>query len=135
LLRFTARLGLPARPCDARRCGWRSSTTPPFTKSVGPTNGQRRSAGVFRGSPDDRRDGFIHFSTAAQVRGTLEKYFAGESGLVLIAVAAGKLGAALKWEPSRGGALFPHLYGDLSLTAVLWSRPLASITDFKQLAQ
>jgi uncharacterized protein (DUF952 family) len=93
------------------------------------------SAGVFRGSPDDRRDGFIHFSTAAQVPGTLEKYFAGESGLVLIAVAAGKLGAALKWEPSRGGALFPHLYGDLSLTAVLWSRPLASITDFKQLAQ
>jgi uncharacterized protein (DUF952 family) len=92
-------------------------------------------AGVFRGSPDDRRDGFIHFSTAAQVPGTLETYFAGASGLVLIAVAAGKLGAALKWEPSRGDALFPHLYGDLLLTAVLWSRPLALITDFKQLAQ
>jgi uncharacterized protein (DUF952 family) len=92
-------------------------------------------AGIFRGSPDDSRDGFIHFSTAAQVPGTLEKYFAGESGLVLIAVDAGKLDAPLKWEPSRGGALFPHLYGDLSLTAVLWSRPLASITDFKQLAQ
>jgi uncharacterized protein (DUF952 family) len=92
-------------------------------------------ARVFCGSPDDRRDGFIHFSTAAQVPGTLEKYFSGEPGLVLIAVDAGRLGAALKWEPSRGGALFPHLYGDLSLDAVLWSRPLASITDFKQLAQ
>jgi uncharacterized protein (DUF952 family) len=92
-------------------------------------------AGVFRGSPDDKHDGFIHFSTAAQIPETIEKYFAGESGLVLVAVDAAKLGAALKWEPSRGGALFPHLYGDLSLTAVLWSRALASITDFKQLAQ
>jgi uncharacterized protein (DUF952 family) len=92
-------------------------------------------AGVFRGSPDDKRDGFIHFSTAAQIPETVEKYFAGESDLVLVAVGAAKLGAALKWEPSRGGALFPHLYGDLSLTAVLGSRALASITDFKQLAQ
>jgi len=92
-------------------------------------------AGVFRGSPDDKRDGFIHFSTAAQIPETVEKYFAGESDLVLVAVDAAKLGAALKWEPSRGGALFPHLYGDLSLTAVLWSRALASITDFKQMAQ
>lgn len=92
-------------------------------------------AGVFRGSPDDKRDGFIHFSTAVQIPETVEKYFAGESDLVLVAVDAAKLGAALKWEPSRGGALFPHLYGDLSLTAVLWSRALASITDFKQLAQ
>jgi uncharacterized protein (DUF952 family) len=91
--------------------------------------------GVFRGSPDDQRDGFIHFSTAAQVPGTVEKYFTGQSELVLIAINADTLGAALKWEPSRGGALFPHLYGDLSLAAVLWSRPLASITDFKQLGQ
>jgi uncharacterized protein (DUF952 family) len=90
---------------------------------------------VFRGSPDDLRDGFIHFSTAAQLPGTFEKYFAGEIGLVLIAVDATALGAALKWEPSRGGAPFPHLYGELALTAVLWSRPLASITDFRQLAQ
>ena len=92
-------------------------------------------AGVFPGSPDDKRDGFIHFSTAAQIPETVEKYFAGESDLVLVAVDAAKLGAALKWEPSRGGALFPHLYGDLSLTAVVWSRALASITDFKQMAQ
>jgi uncharacterized protein (DUF952 family) len=91
--------------------------------------------GVFRGSPDDQRDGFIHFSTAAQLEGTVEKYFAGQPGLLLIAINADALGAALKWEPSRGGALFPHLYGDLSLAAVLWGRPLASITDFKQLRQ
>jgi uncharacterized protein (DUF952 family) len=92
-------------------------------------------AGVFRGSPDDHRDGFIHFSTAAQVPGTVERYFSGEPGLVLIAVDTRKLGGALKWETSRGGALFPHLYGDLSLDVVLWARPLASITDLKQLAQ
>jgi uncharacterized protein (DUF952 family) len=91
--------------------------------------------GVFRGSPDDRRDGFIHFSTAAQVPGTLAKYFAGEVGLILIAVDTAKLGEALRWEPSRDNALFPHLYAELSLDAVLWSRPLASISDLKQLSQ
>jgi len=92
-------------------------------------------ARCFRGSPDDRRDGFIHFSTAAQVPGTVEKYFSGQAGLLLIAIDVGALGAALRWEPSRGGALFPHLYGDLSLEAVLWTRPLASIADLRQLAQ
>jgi uncharacterized protein (DUF952 family) len=91
--------------------------------------------GVFRGSPDDRRDGFIHFSTAGQTPGTYEKYFSDTPGLVLAAINATALGAALKWEPSRGGALFPHLYGDLPLTAVLWSRPLSSSADVKQLSQ
>ncbi len=90
---------------------------------------------VFRGSPDDVRDGFIHFSTAEQALGTFEKYFAGETGLVLGAVDTRALGPALKWEPSRGGALFPHLYGELALDAVLWSRPVASAADFKQLGQ
>ncbi len=90
---------------------------------------------IFRGSPDDRRDGFIHFSTAAQVPGTVEKYFAAEEGLVLIAIDAQALGAALQWEPSRGGALFPHLYGELSLAAVRWCRPLASLINLKQLGQ
>jgi uncharacterized protein (DUF952 family) len=80
----------------------------------------------FRGSPDDLRDGFIHFSTAEQTPGTFERYFA---------VDTRPLGTALKWEPSRGGALFPHLYGELGLDAVLWSRPLASVADFKQLGQ
>lgn len=69
--------------------------------------------GVFRGAGADLRDGFIHFSTAAQVTETAAKHFAGQSDLVLVRVDAARLGEALKWEPSRGGALFPHLYGDL----------------------
>jgi uncharacterized protein (DUF952 family) len=75
--------------------------------------------GAYRGSADDLRDGFIHFSTAAQVPGTAAKHFAGQSGLFLIAVDAEGLGDALKWEPSRGGDLFPHLYGELDPGAVL----------------
>jgi uncharacterized protein (DUF952 family) len=74
--------------------------------------------GVFRGSADDLRDGFIHFSTADQVAETAAKHFAGQHDLLLISVDADTLGDALKWEPSRGGALFPHLYGDLALAAV-----------------
>lgn len=74
--------------------------------------------GVFGGNADDRRDGFIHFSTAAQVAGTAAKHFAGQAGLFLIAVDAAALGDALRWEPSRGGDLFPHLYGDLDLGVV-----------------
>jgi uncharacterized protein (DUF952 family) len=74
--------------------------------------------GVFRGSADDARDGFIHFSTAAQLDGTLRKHFAGRSGLFLIAVEIDALGAALRWERSRDDELFPHLYGELDLGAV-----------------
>jgi uncharacterized protein (DUF952 family) len=81
-------------------------------------------AGVYRGSADDRRDGFIHFSTQAQLPGTLAKHFAGRDDLVLIAIEADALGDALKWEPSRGGDLFPHLYGALLTSAALWARPL-----------
>jgi len=85
--------------------------------------------GLFRGGPADVRDGFIHFSTATQVRVTAEKYFAGFPDLVLVAVDAGALRAALKWEPGRGGAPFPHLYGALPLPAVLWVKPLPLGTD------
>ena len=81
-------------------------------------------AGVFHGSEVDRRDNFIHFSTAAQVAETAAKHFAGQSDLLLISVDARKLGNALKWEPSRGGALFPHLYGPLALEAVKHVDPL-----------
>jgi uncharacterized protein (DUF952 family) len=81
-------------------------------------------AGVFRGPPVDARDGFIHFSSATQVRDTATRYFAGAEDLMLIAVDADALGDALKWEVSRGGDLFPHLYGELPLVAVLWVRPL-----------
>ncbi|MEH2481551.1 uncharacterized protein (DUF952 family) [Nitrobacteraceae bacterium AZCC 2146] len=74
--------------------------------------------GVYRGSADDSRDGFIHFSTAAQVAETVKKHYFGQTGLFLIAVDSDALGDALRWEPSRGGDLFPHLYGDLDLGAV-----------------
>lgn len=73
----------------------------------------------FAGSPDDLRDGFIHFSTADQLRGTVERHFGAEDYLVLLAVDADALGPALKWEASRDGALFPHLYGALPISAVL----------------
>jgi uncharacterized protein (DUF952 family) len=81
--------------------------------------------GQFQGSPDDLRDGFIHFSAANQLAGTLAKFFAGQDGLVLLAVDPVRLGPELKWETSRGGEPFPHLYAPLDLTAVLWAEPLA----------
>lgn len=70
-------------------------------------------AGRFDGSAVDLKDGYIHFSTAAQAQETAEKHFRGQAGLVVVAVEAEALGAALRWEPSRGGQLFPHLYGPL----------------------
>lgn len=82
------------------------------------------AAGVFDGAPVDRADGFIHFSTGDQVVETAAKHFAGQRDLVLVAVDAGRLGAALKYETSRGGALFPHLYGSMPLSAMVWARPL-----------
>ncbi len=87
-----------------------------------------RTRGEIMGAPVDVADGFVHFSTAAQVHETAAKHFAGEDGLMLLAVEAGGLGEALKWEPSRGGALFPHLYRPLKLDDILWSKPL-SLTD------
>jgi uncharacterized protein (DUF952 family) len=74
--------------------------------------------GVYRGSADDARDGFIHFSTASQVAGTAKKHFFGQTGLFLIQVDADVLGDALRWERSRNDELFPHLYGELDLGAV-----------------
>jgi uncharacterized protein (DUF952 family) len=74
--------------------------------------------GVYRGSADDIRDGFIHFSLPAQVAGTARKHFVGQTGLFLVAVDADMLGDALRWEPSRNDELFPHLYGELDLAAV-----------------
>lgn len=71
------------------------------------------AAGVFCGAPVDRADGYIHLSTAAQVRETAAKHFAGLADLLLVGFPSEALGAELKWEPSRGGALFPHLYGSL----------------------
>jgi uncharacterized protein (DUF952 family) len=81
-------------------------------------------SGRFTGMPIDLKDGYIHFSTGEQTPETAALHFKGQDGLVLIAVDGDALGAALKWEPSRGGALFPHLYGDLPLSAVLWTKPM-----------
>lgn len=83
-----------------------------------------KEAGTYQGSQHDNRDGFIHFSTKEQLATTLTKHYAGKTNLVLIAVNQDSLGPALKWEPSRGGALFPHLYAPLSTNHVLWEKPL-----------
>lgn len=83
-----------------------------------------QSAGTTKGAPVDLADGYIHFSTAAQARATAAKHFAGETGLVLVAFEADDMGPALKWEPSRGGDLFPHLYRDLALSEMQWHQPL-----------
>ena len=80
--------------------------------------------GVFTGAPVDHADGYIHFSTADQAAETAARHFAGKSNLLLVAVDAVALGSALRYEPSRGGALFPHLYGTLPLSAVRWVKPL-----------
>jgi uncharacterized protein (DUF952 family) len=85
---------------------------------------QAEAAGQFQGAPIDLKDGYIHFSDAATVRETAARHFAGETDLLLAAVEAEALGAALKWEVSRGGALFPHLYASLPLDRVLWIKPL-----------
>jgi uncharacterized protein (DUF952 family) len=89
--------------------------------------------GAFLGSAVDYADGFIHLSSADQVPGTAGRHFTGLAGLVLVAVDAEALGPALKWEPSRGGALFPHLYGPLQLTAVRWVKPLRLDPDGRHL--
>lgn len=80
--------------------------------------------GAFTGSPDDIRDGFIHLSSAAQVRDTAARHFKGIPDLVLVAFDKEALGEGLKWEPSRGGDLFPHLYGPLPTGVALWAKPL-----------
>jgi uncharacterized protein (DUF952 family)/uncharacterized protein (DUF1330 family) len=80
--------------------------------------------GRTRGAPVDLADGFIHFSTAEQVVETAAKHFAGIPDLVLAAIDPGALGEALRWEPSRGGAMFPHLYAELDRGAVAWHAPL-----------
>ena len=85
--------------------------------------------GHFSGSPVDVSDGFIHFSTADQMKETAAKHFAGQADLVLVAVDTHQLGEHLKWEPSRGGDLFPHLYGKLQTTAAVNVQPLPLASD------
>jgi uncharacterized protein (DUF952 family) len=91
-----------------------------------------KAAGVFRGSAHDLRDGYIHFSAAAQLKETALKYFSGTPDLVLLAVDIERLNGVpskLRWEPSRGGDLFPHLYADLPVTAVVRVAPVPLASD------
>jgi uncharacterized protein (DUF952 family) len=83
-----------------------------------------QATGAYPGSSQDKADGFIHFSNGVQVRESVAKHRAGQDGLTILEVAAERLGPALKWEPSRGGQLFPHLYGALPVAAVVRSAPL-----------
>lgn len=82
------------------------------------------NSGVFEGAAIDLQDGYIHFSTAQQVADTAALHFAGQEDLLLVAVDGDALGDALRFEPSRGGDLFPHLYGDLPMQNVLWVKPM-----------
>lgn len=110
----------PDRPCQPT-----GSMSEPIYKICASEDWRRaRAAGRYLGSAIDLADGFIHFSTAAQAPETAAKHFAGQHELVLVAVDPDRLGTALRWEPSRGGALFPHLYGALELEAVLSVVPL-----------
>lgn len=88
-----------------------------------------QETGVFHGAGVDLSDRFIHFSTAAQVEETARRHYAGVADLLLVAADVAKLGPALKWEPSRAGELFPHLYGPLPMEAVLRADPLPSTPD------
>ena len=87
--------------------------------------------GRFDGAPVDIADGCIHFSTAEQAEATAAKYFSGKDDLLLIAVDTKQLGGGLRFEPSRGGALFPHLYSALPLDAVVFAKPLPLLPDGK----
>ncbi len=88
-----------------------------------------RATGSYPGSSQDVQDGFIHFSTAGQVVESAAKHRAGQDGLILLTVDADRLGEALRWEPSRGGQLFPHLYAALPVSAVLRADPLPLGSD------
>ena len=90
-----------------------------------------QAIGVFEGAPVDLADGFIHFSTADQVQETADKHFTGQTDLLLAAFDADALGADLRWEPSRGGQLFPHLYAPLPTSSAAWVKPIALGADGK----
>ncbi len=85
-----------------------------------------KNEGLWSGAPIDRQDGYIHFSTADQAQETATKHFAGQNDLLLVAFSVADLGDKLVFEPSRGGALFPHLYSKLDTNLALWARAIAS---------
>lgn len=93
---------------------------------------QLQADGTTSGAPIDLADGFVHFSTGAQAAETAAKHFKGLDGLWLLALEADELGDALKWEVSRGGDKFPHLYRDMRLDEVLWAKPLPLVDGIHQ---
>ncbi|MCZ4354383.1 DUF952 domain-containing protein [Roseovarius aestuarii] len=98
----------------------------------GPEWADLRAAGSSAGAPVDVTDGYIHFSTVSQAPETAAKHFAGEDGLMLLGVEDDRLGDDLKWEESRGGALFPHLYRELRMSDVAWAQPLPMLNGVHQ---
>jgi beta-hydroxylase len=84
---------------------------------------QFQADGIFHGAPVDLADGYIHLSAANQLQGTLDKHFSGKTGLIIAQVDLAALGDSVKWEVSRGDALFPHIYGPLPMTAVIDATP------------
>lgn len=88
-----------------------------------------QKTGEFKGSKHDQRDGFIHFSTKEQLEGTLAKHYHGQKDLILLAFKDSNFEDNLKWEPSRGGALFPHLYAPLPTDTLLWEKPIEMADD------
>lgn len=90
---------------------------------------QFQTDGIFRGAPVDLADGYIHLSTADQVQGTLDKHFAGQKDLVIAEVNLPMLDDVIRWEVSRGGALFPHIYGGLPMAAVVSTQPQPLFTQ------
>lgn len=90
--------------------------------------GAQRS-GEYRGSAKDRADGFLHFSSARQIPGTLARYYAGMGDLLLVCVDADRLGSSLKYEAARDGDLYPHLYGPLAIAATMWTKPIVLHAD------
>jgi uncharacterized protein (DUF952 family) len=117
--------GRPVRLCAGPPLGY-SAAMSQIVYKIAPRAlwAQAIAKGVFEGAPIDLADGFIHFSTAEQARETAAKHFAGQGDLVLIAVDDAQFGSAMRYEVSRGGALFPHLYATLPVSAVLWVRDL-----------
>lgn len=110
----------------ANGCQWKDDAVTTTVYKIVPESlwQQMEREGIFTGAPIDLTDGYIHFSTAAQARETARLYFSGQSDLLLVAVDGDSLGEALVFEPSRGGALFPHLYGVLRQSSVIWQKPL-----------
>lgn len=100
-----------------------------FKVLTAPEHQELVRTGRFGGSAADRADGFIHLSAAAQVAATIDRHFAGQTGLVVVAVDLAALGGSVRWEPARDGALFPHVYGVLPGEAVLASGPLRRRAD------